>query len=104
MAALMKIFDGVSFITMANRVSAPALLFPSESNDDKSELVEGFFNIPSITLQFICCAISAYACYINLKCHCGNVWEFWIYGWLIMCCPLCTVPYLFHKHFINKCG
>mgnify|MGYP001266510544 CR=1 FL=1 len=61
-------------------------------------------NIGAIIIQFLCCLISFYAIYINLKCNCGDAVYFFVFSIGIMCCPLCIIPYLYYKHFAKGCG
>ena len=85
-------------------------LFPQENliqrfeNNDDEEIVEGFGAGGIVLMQLLCCLLSLYANYIIIKCYCGDFLYILVFGLLLSCCPLCTIPYLYYQHFVKGCG
>jgi len=77
---------------------------PFESGKSKKKSAGNSGGVGTIIIQFLCCFISFYAIYINLKCNCGDTVYFVAFSIGIICCPLCSIPYLYYKHFVKGCG
>ena len=89
---------------------APNILSNEEYDDfekNDKEMIEGFSGVSGffgLLLQLLLCILSFYSVYINLKCNHTDFLYFMVFACLIVCCPLCTVPYLLYKYFVKKCG
>lgn len=85
-------------------------LFPQENlierveNNDEEDLVEGFGAGGIFLMVLLCCLLYLYSNYIIIKCYCGDFLYILVFGLLLSCFPLCTIPYLYYQHFVKGCG